>query len=152
MSSYRSAVGCVEIVIETVEAAAVTIARRVSKLRIVESTIGVVAQHHIGPSESQHRNISQIDNISVVAIDVIAHREEVVERRVVVAAERESENGVDAGGSVVDYEPGGHNRSGDDSDCGTVLPYGRRQRTAPVVVAVVVVIGAVVAVVGQFVV
>lgn len=96
-----------------------------------------VVQHHVGPEEVQHRDISQVDDVVGIAVDVVTVVVEVIERDVIQGTEHQTKDAIDHGSSGVGVPSDGNHRAAPYNGSGTVRPCGRRQRTAPVVVRVV---------------
>lgn len=88
-------VDCAQVVIEAVVAAAVGIARRDDELCIGKTSITIVAEHHIGPEQVQHTNIAKIDDVTVVAIDIVVVGVQIVERNVKERSKLQSQDAVD---------------------------------------------------------
>lgn len=76
--THGPAIAGTQSAIQAIVATAVVAMVVVAKLCIVEPVI--VAQHGIGPCVAQEVDIAQVDDVVVVAIDVVAIVVEIVER------------------------------------------------------------------------
>lgn len=120
--------------------ASVVVVRAVEdELRVDQPVHVIVAQHHVTPVETQQRHIPQIDDAVCIAVNLIAIVVEIVKRSVKERSEGDAQDSVDDGSTCVGVPSHGNYRAIPDDGCGTIGTCGRRQRTTPVVVDVVIV-------------
>ena len=120
--------------------ASVVVVRAVeNELRVDQPVHVIVAQHHVTPVETQQRHIPQINDAVCIAVNLIAIVVEIVKRSVKERSEGDAQDSVDDGSTCVGVPSHGNYRAIPDDGCGTIGTCGRRQRTTPVVVDVVIV-------------
>ena len=109
------------------------------ELRVNQSAGTIVAEHDIVPDEVEQRHVPQVDDVICIAIDFVAVVVQIVKRDVKERSEGDAEDAVDDRCASIGVPSSGDHGSIPNQGSGPVGTCGRRQRTAPVVVGVVVV-------------
>ena len=109
------------------------------ELRVNQSAGTIVAEHDIVPDEVEQRHVPQVDDVICIAVDFVAVVVQIVKRDVKERSESDAEDAVDDRCASIGVPSSGDHGSIPNQGSGPVGTCGRRQRTAPVVVGVVVV-------------
>ena len=109
------------------------------ELRVNQSAGTIVAEHDIVPDEVEQRHVPQVDDVICIAVDFVAVVVQIVKRDVKERSEGDAEDAVDDRCASIGVPSSGDHGSIPNQGSGPVGTCGRRQRTAPVVVGVVVV-------------
>lgn len=136
IAAYRNSVDSAQLVGDDVIAAVVIPVAVVNELGVSEAVAAIV-EHYVRPVETEHGHITQVDHVIGIAINVVSVAIEVVERIEVVSAKHNVKDTVDDGSGCQRSPSYGDYRTVPYPRSGTMYAYGRRQRTAPVVVLVV---------------
>ena len=138
---YRTAVGGAKRAVEAIKHVEVACSKRVAKHGRGESAAGGIVEHHIAPIIVEHGHVAQVNHVVVVAINVVAIGEKVVDGYGEHGAELQAEHSIDAGCGMIPNPTRGH-------DGAIHSPRSRAPRTmrrrawttpTPIVVAIMVV-------------
>ena len=138
---HRTAVGGAKRAVETIKHVEVACSKRVAKHGRGESAAGGIVEHHIAPIVVEHGHVAQVNHVVVVAINVVAIGEKVVDGYGEHGAELQAEHSIDAGCGMIPNPTRGHD--GAIHSPRSRAPRAMRRRAwttpTPIVVAIMVV-------------
>ena len=138
---HRTAVGGAKRAVETIKHVEVACSKRVAKHGRGESAAGGIVEHHIAPIVVEHGHVAQVNHVVVVAINVVAVGEKVVDGYGEHGAELQAEHSIDAGCGMIPNPTRGHD--GAIHSPRSRAPRAMRRRAwttpTPIVVAIMVV-------------
>ena len=138
---HRTAVGGAKRAVEAIKHVEVACSKRVAKHSRGESAAGGIVEHHIAPIVVEHGHVAQVNHVVVVAINVVAIGEQVVDGYGEHGAELQAEHSIDAGCGMIPNPTRGHD--GAIHSPRSRAPRAMRRRAwttpTPIVVAIMVV-------------
>ena len=138
---YRTAVGGAKRAVEAIKHVEVACSKRVAKHGRGKSAAGGIVEHHIAPIVVEHGHVAQVNHVVVVAINVVAIGEKVVDGYGEHGAELQAEHSIDAGCGMIPNPTRGHD--GAIHSPRSRAPRAMRRRAwttpTPIVVAIMVV-------------
>ena len=138
---HRTAVGGAKRAVEAIKHVEVACSKRVAKHGRGESAAGGIVEHHIAPIVVEHGHVAQVNHVVVVAINVVAIGEKVVDGYGEHGAELQAEHSIDAGCGMIPNPTRGHD--GAIHSPRSRAPRAMRRRAwttpTPIVVAIMVV-------------
>ena len=138
---HRTAVGGAKRAVEAIKHVEVACSKRVAKHGRGKSAAGGIVEHHIAPIVVEHGHVAQVNHVVVVAINVVAIGEKVVDGYGEHGAELQAEHSIDAGCGMIPNPTRGHD--GAIHSPRSRAPRAMRRRAwttpTPIVVAIMVV-------------
>ena len=138
---HRTAVGGAKRAVEAIKHVEVACSKRVAKHGRGKSAAGGIVEHHIAPIVVEHGHVAQVNHVIVVAINVVAIGEKVVDGYGEHGAELQAEHSIDAGCGMIPNPTRGHD--GAIHSPRSRAPRAMRRRAwttpTPIVVAIMVV-------------
>ena len=138
---HRTAVGGAKRTVEAIKHVEVACSKRVAKHGRGKSAAGGIVEHHIAPIVVEHGHVAQVNHVVVVAINVVAIGEKVVDGYGEHGAELQAEHSIDAGCGMIPNPTRGHD--GAIHSPRSRAPRAMRRRAwttpTPIVVAIMVV-------------